>query len=249
MKPELLYKDESGIEVWHGDGRETNLEDSSAGLIVTDPPYNKGKDYGLWNDKMDPKTYHEFCMDWLKEAKRLIHGAGSVYFSCASSDLFFYRELLSDLEFSLFQLLIWYRPNLFGRRIPGNRGWGFQYEPFFWCGKGKKPILINIAPGLKNSDVIVAPSPQTNWKKELRVHVTQKPELLYKTIIAKTPGEPLVDLFLGSGTSLVVAKQLRRKAIGFDINPDYCQLAINRLKETMVGLPIEEKQTRTLDLV
>jgi len=230
MKPRLFYQ-EGVIEIWLGDARETGLPDGFAGLIVTDPPYNKGKDYGIWNDKMDLETYRKFCGDWLKEAKRLIEVNGSIYFSCASSDLFFYKELLSDIEINLFQILIWYRPNLFGRRIPGNRCWGFQYEPVLWCGKGKKPVLINIAPGLKNSDVIVAPSPQSNWKKELRVHVTQKPKLLYRTIIAKTPGEPIVDLFLGSGTSLVIAKELGRRAIGFDINEEYCELAARRIEE------------------
>lgn len=237
--PELIYKEEY-IEVWRGDARHTHLNNDSAGLIVTDPPYNKGKDYGLWNDSLKVEEYHAFAREWLMEAKRVVSPTGSIYFSCASSDLFFYRELLSDLEINLFQLLVWYRPNLFGRRIPGNRGWGFQYEPILWCGKGKKPALVNIAPGLKNSDVIVAPSPQRNWKKELRMHVTQKPKLLYRTVIAKTPGEPVVDLFLGSGTVLVVAKELRRRAIGFEINPEYCELTVQRLKEAEPG-PIFEQ--------
>lgn len=240
MKPELFYKTDDGlIEIWHGDARETYLEDGFAGLIVTDPPYNKGKDYGLWDDSMDLESYRQFCKEWLGEAKRLINGNGSVYFSCASSDIFFYREQLNDLGMKLYQLLVWYRPNLFGRRIPGNRGWGYQYEPIFWCGKGKKPVLVNVAPGLKNSDVIVAPSPQRNWKKELRLHVTQKPKLLYQTIIGKTPDEPIVDLFLGSGTALVVAREMGRKAVGFEINPEYCELAAQRVRE----VEIKEKQS------
>lgn len=234
MKP---YYQEEGVTLYNADGRHTDIASESVGLIVTDPPYNKGKDYGpWWDDKMKPEAYRHFVYEWLTEASRLLSGAGSMYFTSASSDLFFYREMLDQIGLNLFHILIWYRPNLFGRRIPGNRGWGYQYEPVFWCGKGKQPILVNIAANLSNSDVIKAASPQTNWVKELRRHVTQKPELLYRTLIAKTPGEPVVDLFVGSGTSLVVAKELRRKAIGFELKPEYCELTVERLKNTGVGM-------------
>jgi len=231
MKPTLFYEEDL-IQIWCGDARQTYLPDGYAKLIVTDPPYNKGKDYGIWDDSMKAEDYRQFCVEWLGEAKRLLHSDGSMYFSCTSSDIFLYRELLNDTQLTLFQLLIWHRPNLFGRRIPGNRGWSLQYEPIFWCGNGKKPVLVNITPRLKNSDVIVAPSPQRNWKKELRLHIAQKPKLLYRTIIGKTTGTPIVDLFCGSGTTLVVAKELGRKAVGFDINPEYCELSARRVKET-----------------
>lgn len=241
-----FYQDDWAT-LYNADGRYTDIASESVGLLVTDPPYNKGKDYGpWWDDKMKPEVYRQFVYEWLSEAKRLLHGAGSMYFSCASTDLFFYRDMLTEVGLTFFHLLIWHRPNLFGRRIPGNRGWGFQYEPVFWCGKGKQPVLVNISANLSNSDVIRAASPQRNWRKELRRHITQKPELLYKTLIAKTLGEPIVDLFVGSGTSLVIAKQLRRKAIGFEINPEYCALAAQRIRETTVGMELMTEEQAML---
>lgn len=46
----------------------------------------------------------------------------------------------------------------------------------------------------------------------------------------------MLDPFCGSGTALVVAKQLGRNYIGIDINPDYCKLAEKRLAHTLVSL-------------
>lgn len=68
-------------------------------------------------------------------------------------------------------------------------------------------------------------------------HPTQKPEgLLERMILASSnPGDLILDPFAGSGTSLRVAQQLGRKALGFEINPDYVALIERRLAEPFRG--------------
>jgi len=63
-------------------------------------------------------------------------------------------------------------------------------------------------------------------------HPTQKPEeLLRKFVLASSnPGDVVIDPFLGSGTTVVVAEQLKRRWMGCDISPEYCQWAAGRIE-------------------
>ena len=72
-----------------------------------------------------------------------------------------------------------------------------------------------------------------------RVHPTQKPESLMSQIIAEfsDPGESLLDPFMGSGTTLVAAKRLGRRAIGVELEEKYCEIAAKRLSQG--ALPME----------
>ena len=62
-------------------------------------------------------------------------------------------------------------------------------------------------------------------------HPTQKPERLVERIVqaSSRPGDLVVDPFLGSGTTAVVAQRLGRRFGGVDLNPDYVRLALKRL--------------------
>ena len=64
-----------------GDGVEElcKLENDSVDLIVTDPPYNLNKDYGISQDKLEFEDYLEFSRIWLNEAKRVLKPDGTIY--------------------------------------------------------------------------------------------------------------------------------------------------------------------------
>ena len=94
--------------------------------------------------------------------------------------------------------------------------------------------------GAKPRDVIEIPT-TCNGMHEKTPHPTQKPEeLLRKLVLASSnPGDWVLDPFLGSGTTAVVAEQLRRKWKGCDISLEYCEWASRRI-ELVEDWPVEK---------
>lgn len=69
-------------------------------------------------------------------------------------------------------------------------------------------------------------------KKELRVHPTQKPLALMKWCCSLVPeAKSVLDPFMGSGTTLLAAKLLGLRAVGIEINREYCEIAVERLRQ------------------
>ena len=73
---------------------------------------------------------------------------------------------------------------------------------------------------------------------ESLTHPTQKPEALMSWVLGLrwTPPGTILDPFMGSGTTLVAAKQLGRKAIGIEIEEKYCEIAVKRLAQGVLKL-------------
>ncbi|MBN1284710.1 MAG: site-specific DNA-methyltransferase [Anaerolineae bacterium] len=101
-------------------------------------------------------------------------------------------------------------------------------------GKGKEHTWQPHPDGAKPRDVIEIPT-TCNGMDEKTPHPTQKPEeLLRKIILASSdPGDLVVDPFLGSGTTVVVAEQLKRRWMGCDISPEYCRWAAERIESAL----------------
>lgn len=68
-------------------------------------------------------------------------------------------------------------------------------------------------------------------------HPTEKPEDLMLSLVSKCPFGLILDPFMGSGTTLVAAKRLTRRAIGIEIEEKYCEIAAKRLAQG--ALPME----------
>jgi site-specific DNA-methyltransferase (adenine-specific) len=71
-----------------------------------------------------------------------------------------------------------------------------------------------------------------------RVHPTQKPIGLMEWCICKVTGKTVLDPYMGSGTTLVAAKQLGRKAIGIEIEERYCEIAVKRLSQGVLNFDV-----------
>jgi site-specific DNA-methyltransferase (adenine-specific) len=107
-------------------------------------------------------------------------------------------------------------------------------------GKRKDQLWTPHPRGAKPRDVIEIPT-TCNGMQEKTPHPTQKPEeLLRQFVLASSKaGDLIVDPFLGSGTTAVVAEQLQRKWKGCDTSLEYCKWAVNRI-EGVVSWPVEK---------
>ena len=85
---------------------------------------------------------------------------------------------------------------------------------------------------------------EQNWK-EKRFHPTQKPLGLIRQILKEygKEGQLICDPFMGSGTTALACKQLSMNFIGFEINPEYCKIARERLQQDILSFP-ETKSLR-----
>lgn len=213
MKP---YYSDDLVTIYHGDCRwmmlSLQMAQVSVDAVVADPPYNYGKDYGQHDDSMDPLAYREWCREWWALsralAKRVVVFPGS-----GNLDVWFDVNKPSAVG-------AWYKP---GNQAQGSViGWN-EWEPWLYWG-GDKGLL-------GGSDVITAPT--SNQGTE---HPHPKPLLLMRKLLVKLRAETVLDPFMGSGSTLVAAKDLGIKAIGIEIEERWCEEAANRCRQEVLGL-------------
>jgi len=78
-----------------------------------------------------------------------------------------------------------------------------------------------------------------HWGKESKLHPTMKPVKVIEWCINMLDSKPILDIFLGSGSTMVAAHQLKRKCYGMELDPKYCQVIIDRMKKLDSTLEIK----------
>ena len=232
----------------------TKIPDGSIDLVVTDPPYCLGKDYGNDSDKLDPEAYLEWSKQWIDVVIPKLKPDGSLYIFLTwrySPEIFCYLKK----KLTMLNEIIW------DRRVPSMGGSTRRFSSvhdtigFFAKSKDhyfdidsiripydeetKKARSRSIFVGKKWLEV--GYNPKDVWSisrlhaihSEREDHPTQKPlEVIERMIKASCPpGGTVLDPFMGSGTTAVAAHRLKRRFVGFEINPDYCELIRRRLLE------------------
>jgi len=208
------------------------MRPNSIDLIITDPPYNKNKDYGIPNiDSKPEKEFWNFNLKWLKLCYKVLKPHCHIYWSCSHDQIFEYRKIIEKTKLKFNRLLIWFtnEPKL---RLSHSK-WLSTYEPIFFCSK-EEPRALQSPPkslNINNFDVIVARSPHRNSVIDKKYHIAQKPLKLMIKLVAKAsePGETVLDPFCGSGTTLVACKILNRNYIGIELNPEFVKICKYRL--------------------
>ena len=218
------------------------LPSNSIDLIIADPPYNLGKDYGNNQDAKEWGEYEAFTKKWLMEAKRLLKDSGSIYVFMGVrfiSKLFLILE--GDLGFQFNSWITWHYTQGMGRK----QGFSPRHEDILYFTKSKK-FTFNLdairVPQKYYREVnnMAGANPGDVWQfshvhysnPEREKHPTQKPEALMERIVlaSSNAGNLVLDPFVGSGTSCKVANVLGRHWVGIDINPEYIVMSQNRMK-------------------
>lgn len=208
------YYDHAGITIYHGDCGDILPHLPPVDLVLTDPPYgiayNPGGRGRGWTRGV--KTFSE---------KDLIHDDNKP----------FNPEHLLALEVDL---ILW-GANHFADKLPAKPSWlvwdkrqeglsnDFADCEMAWCSMGFPARMFRHLwyGAFRKSE-----------RGERRLHPTQKPLALMKWCLSFVEnGETVLDPYAGSGTTLVAAKELGRKAIGIEIEEKYCEIAAKRLSQ------------------
>ena len=211
-----LYYEEPGIQIWCGDCREVLPHLPPVDLVLTDPPYGIAFD----------TDYTRFTSGFNVERK--VHAA------VIGDDKPFDPAPWLD-----FKTVIMWGANCYSDRLP--RGSWLIWDKRHANGTA---FLADAETAWMNKGYgvyIFSKTWQGCVRSEPIQHPTQKPTALMTWCIERsnTTGT-ILDPFMGSGTTLVAAKQLGRRAIGIEIEPKYCDIAIERLRQEQ--LPFTELQ-------
>ncbi|WP_373088141.1 site-specific DNA-methyltransferase [Sneathiella sp.] len=255
---ETISKPEITLTCGDATAEMARLPAGSIDLIVADPPYNLGKDYGNNIDIKTRAAYQDFTEAWLREAVRLLRPGGSLY--CFMGVKFIarlYVMLEETLGLTPQGWITWHYTQGMGRK----RGFSPRHEDILWFSKGETAAfnLDDVRVPQKyyrKRNNMAGANPGDVWQfshvhycaAERLPHPTQKPEALLERIIraSSAPGDLVLDPFLGSGTTARVAQVLGRRATGIDVNPDYIEMATARLKEPFSGFDsADPRRSRT----
>ena len=227
------------------------LSDGIFNMIFADPPYflsnggiscQGGKQVpvnkGAWDEGFTLEEKHEFNRAWIRECKHLLKPDGTIWISGTLHNIYSVGMALEQEGFKILNNITWRK-----RNPPPNLAcccFTHSTETIIWARPDKNkghyfnyPLMKELNGGKQMKDVWEGNLTPKSEKTEGK-HPTQKPEyLLERIILASTQeGDLVLDPFVGSGTTSVVAKRLGRKSFGIDSSEEYLEIAKRRLAST-----------------
>lgn len=250
--PKPYYSDDA-VAIYCADCRELLplIPDKSIDLVLTDPPYMVTNDA---DDIMDWSVWFEIVSS--------LKSGGGLFTFCGQATIDIFMLEMRERGLTWLNTIIWHYDNTIPRE---KHRFVISYDPILFYSKGKldyfdcdavrveykskerlknpvykkgKPWYPNPLGALRkdvwNIPAITSPA----YTDEKVDHKWQKPiEVISPMIEATTQqGALILDPFLGSGTTLVCAKKLGRKAIGIEIEERYCAIAADRCRQTVMPL-------------
>lgn len=199
------------------------VKSESVDLVIADPPYNSKIQ---WDRKDD-----EWQIKWLEEVKRVMKDGASLYMFFAPLNMYGVEGWIRK-NLTLKNLIVWYHRNLYGSGLSyGDDRYKSTWDVVFYAVKGKKAkhgkkvSSVAYRETGKGFDVMVYPQPRP------LLHKAQKPFELIRTFVlcSSNEGDLVLDPFVGSGTTAIVCKLLKRNFIGCENNKEFYKLAKKRL--------------------
>ena len=233
--------------------RSREFAGSELDLTFLDPPFNQAKDYASHDDDMPEAEYWR----WMEQVCRAVHRqtseGGALYFMQREKNSEYVLACLRAAGWTLQNLIIWKKLT---SAVPMSRRYGKQYQIIAYATKGRRARVFNRlridppmpanykqkrAQGLYVTDIwddireltagYFAGDEALRDDDGGRLHKQQAPIALLLRIILSSSrvGDCVFDPFAGTGTTLVVARQLGRRSLGVEIDPDNAACIRDRL--------------------
>lgn len=213
-----------------------------ADMLLTDPPYNvnyEGTAGKIENDNMPQGQFREFLKASFSNAKRSMKPGAAFHIWHADSEGYNFRGACMEVGLVIRQCLIWVKNSL----VLGRQDFQWQHEPCLYgenpadfgeeCGDDHEPCLYGWKEGAahhwyknrKQTTILKFDRPTVS-----KEHPTMKPVKLfdYEMQCNSRPGDIVLDLFAGSGTTIAAAEQNGRTAYCMEYDPKYADVIIDR---------------------
>ena len=210
------------------DAVEKLMDGQLADILITDPPYNvayEGKTkeaLTIKNDEMSDDQFRQFLRDAFVAADTVMKSGAVFYIWHADLEGYNFRGACKDTNWKVRQCLIWNKDTM----VMGRQDYHWKHEPCLYGWKGGAGHLW--ATDRKQVTIIECKRPKRN-----DVHPTMKPvELIEYQLLNNTKGQDIVlDLFGGSGSTMIAAEKNGRTARLMELDPKYCDVIVKRWED------------------
>lgn len=229
-------------------GDSTNREDVTkllrggvADLLLTDPPYNVNYSGGtkekltIANDDMDDSSFYQFLIDAFANADSVMRPGAAFYIWHADSNGLTFRRACNDAGWQIRQCLIWVKNSM----VLGRQDYQWKHEPCLYGWKDGASHYF-VADRTETTvredelDAVVDEEKTTILRYDKptssKLHPTMKPVKLMGDLIynSSRKGDNVLDLFGGSGTTLIACEETGRNCFMMEYDPHYCDVIISR---------------------
>lgn len=201
---------------------ELLMAGAKANLVITDPPYNvnyEGNAGKIKNDNMENEAFYTFLLSAFQNTEAAMAKDASIYVFHADTEGLNFRRAFSEAGFYLSGTCIWKKQSL----VLGRSPYQWQHEPclFGWKKSGKHQWYT----GRKETTIWEFDRPTASLE-----HPTMKPVALFAYLLRNSSkgGDIVLDVFGGSGTTMIAAEQNGRTAYLMEIDPHYCDVILTR---------------------
>jgi len=248
---DTLYFKTDSIRIYNDDFLKTDvIKESSIDLVVTSPPYNVDVQYESYRDDIPYDEYLVFTRKWLTKCYALVKDDGRLCLNIpldknkggqqsVCADI---TTIAKEVGWKYHATIVWNEQNISRRTAWGS--WLSASAPFVIAPVEVIAVLYKRkwektrkgVSSITRDEFIEWTNGVWNFSGESRnriKHPSPFPVELPKRCIKlfSFVGDTVFDPFLGSGTTLIACLENNRAGIGVEINRNYCELAVRRLKE------------------
>ncbi len=201
------------------------MNNQDADMLLTDPPYNvdyvgkTSEALKIKNDNMSDNQFYEFLKKVFENMYSVTKEGASIYVFHADTEGLNFRKAFKDAGYKLAECLIW-KKDCF---VMGRQDYQWQHEPILYGWKeGAAHHFIN---DRTQSTILEFDRP-----RQSSLHPTMKPIDLVARLLKNSSKEndKILDLFGGSGSTIIAAEQLNRNCYTMELDPKYCDVIVKR---------------------